>query len=186
MSRLILIAGLTALVSGCSLFGWFDSKGGPMKVRGPEVVQVVTKLPSVELPDVRMPPPTREEVMSAYRRVYGVVADPRDNHAVGKRLADLEMQVGEERDAAGEAAPYQAAIALYEDLLKQPDAEDLDQIIYQLARAYDVVGNGASSKHYLDRLVSEYPGSDRVVGNDRIHDDEKAVETQIDLGLFES
>ena len=89
--------------------------------------------------------------------------DSHDNHVVGKRLADLEMQVGEERDAAGEAAPYQAAIALYEELLEQPDAEDLDQIIYQLARAYDVVGDNASAKRYLDRLIAEYPTSEHVV-----------------------
>jgi tetratricopeptide (TPR) repeat protein len=70
------------------------------------------------------------------------------------------MQVGEDRDAAGEAAPYQAAIALYEDLLKQADAQNLDQVIYQLARAYDVVGDNASAKRYLDRLITEYPDSE--------------------------
>ena len=131
--------------------------------RWPGRRRVVQKLPELELPEVRVPPPTRDDVMAAYRRVYGSVPDARENQAVGKRLADLEMQVGEERDAAGENAPYHAAIALYEDLLKHPDGQDLDQIVYQLARAYDVVGDDANAKHYLDRLIAEYPDSPYVV-----------------------
>ncbi len=124
---------------------------------------MVQKLPELELPSVRVPPPTRQDVMDAYRRVYGSVPDAHENLAVGKRLADLEMQVGEERDAAGENEPYRAAITLYEDLLKHPDGQDLDQIVYQLARAYDVVGDGANAKRYLDRLIAEYPDSPYVV-----------------------
>ncbi len=156
-----LFSGVALLsLAGCSMFGHGDR---PLTVRGPDVATVVQKLPDLQLPEVRMPPPTRDEVMAAYRRVYGAVPDVRENQAVGRRLADLEMQVGEERDIEGEAAPYQAAIALYEELLSQPDAADLDQVIYQLARAYDVVGDTTQARRYLDRLIAQYPDSDYIV-----------------------
>ena len=149
------------LLGGCHMFG--GGKNGPLEVRGPAVADVVKELPKLDLPEVRVPPPSRDDVIAAYQQVYGAVPDARENQAVGKRLADLEMQVGEDRDAAGEEAPYQAAITLYEELLKQPNGEDVDQIVYQLARAYDVVGDNVSAKKYLDRLISEYPNSAYVV-----------------------
>src|SRR5262249_33153162 len=148
-------------VAGC---GWCGhGKGGPLQTHGPDVADVVRKLPDVELPEVRMPPPSRTEVIDAYQRVYGSVPDAKENLAVGKRLADLKMQVGEERDAAGESEPYNDAIALYEELLKQPNGDDVDKIVYQLARAYDVVGDNGNAKKYLDRLIAEYPTSPYVV-----------------------
>jgi tetratricopeptide (TPR) repeat protein len=160
MNRLtVLICAILGLL-GCGATGHKDR---PLQVRGPDVADVVKKLPELELPEVRLPPPSRDEVMAAYRRVYGAVPDTRENQAVGRRLADLEMQVGEEKDAAGEAAPYQAAISLYEELLKQQGAQDLDQVVYQLARAYDVVGDSANARKYLDRLIAEYPDSNFVV-----------------------
>ncbi|HTK97300.1 MAG TPA: tetratricopeptide repeat protein [Pseudomonadales bacterium] len=157
MKGLIAVISAGILLGGCHVFG--GDKNGPLEVRGPAVADVVKKLPNLELPEVRVPPPSRDDVIAAYQRVYGSVPDARENQAVGKRLADLEMQVGEDRDAAGEEAPYQAAIQLYEELLEQPNGQDVDQIIYQLARAYDVVGDNVSAKKYLDRLITQYPES---------------------------
>ena len=151
------VCGALLSLGGCA------SHDRPLEQRGPAVAQVVEKLPSLELPEVRMPPPSRADVMTAYRRVYGAVPDTHENQAVGRRLADLEMQAGEDKDAAGEAAPYQAAIDLYESLLQQSGAENLDEVIYQLARAYDVVGNTQQARHYLDRLVTNYPDSRFIV-----------------------
>jgi cellulose synthase operon protein C len=160
MSRLTVLICAALGLLGC---GALDHKDRPLQVRGPDVAEVVKDLPELELPEVRMTPPSRDEVMAAYRRVYGAVPDARENQAVGRRLADLEMQVGEERDVAGEAAPYQAAIGLYEELLEQQGAQDLDQVVYQLARAYDVVGDSVNARRYLDRLIDAYPDSDFIV-----------------------
>ncbi len=161
MKRAIAIITALATLGGCHLFG--PGANGPLEQRGPAMADVVKRLPNVELPEVRVPPPSRDDVIAAYQRVYGSVPDAHENQAVGKRLADLEMQVGEDRDAAGEAAPYQAAIALYQDLLKNPDGRDVDQIVYQLARAYDVVGDHANAKRYLDQLIAHYPDSTYIV-----------------------
>jgi tetratricopeptide (TPR) repeat protein len=98
-------------------------------------------------------------VIAAYQRIYGDMPDPRENRAVGKRLADLSMGVGEERDIAGLEAPYDEAIGLYETLLDAPGSESQDEILYQLARAHDLAGRERDSRRYLDRLTAEHPDS---------------------------
>ena len=59
--------------------------------------------------------PTRAEVLAAYEKVYGLIPNSTENHAVGKRLADLKMSVGEDLDIDGAENPYQEAVALYEE-----------------------------------------------------------------------
>jgi TolA-binding protein len=147
-----LLVAAIATLSGCG-------SRGPLETPGPALSRTVAELPEVALPEVRMPPPSRADVMAAYRTIYGAVPDPKDNLAVGKRLADLEMQVGEDKDQAGEADPYRAAIDLYEDLLDSEGVDGRDEVLYQLARAHDVVGDGQATRKYLDRLIAEYPGS---------------------------
>lgn len=141
--------------TGCS---WFGSRG-PMDGRGPDLAEVVRELPELTMPPARDDKPSRAEVMAAYERIYGRIPNPREDHAVGKRLADLSMSVGEDRDIAGEQAPYEAAIALYESLLDRENGEAQDQILYQLARAHDLAGRTDRSLHYLDRLIAEHPDS---------------------------
>ncbi|MEQ8859458.1 MAG: tetratricopeptide repeat protein [Pseudomonadales bacterium] len=144
------------LAAGC---GWFGHSG-VMDPRGPDVADLVRDLPELDLPPARTVKPSREDVMAAYERIYGQISDPREDHAVGKRLADLTMSVGEDRDIAGDSAPYDAAITLYESLLDQAGGEAQDEILYQLARAHDMAGRTDRSLHYLDRLIAEYPDSD--------------------------
>lgn len=153
--------GLGALLAlgGC---GWFG--GDPLfEQRGPGVAELVADLPPLTVPAARAPRPTRDEVMAAYQRIYGQLPDAREDQAVGKRLADLTMSVGEDRDIAGAAAPYDDAIALYESLLAQHPADGQDEILYQLARAHDLAGHGAESLHYLDRLIAEHADSAYLV-----------------------
>jgi tetratricopeptide (TPR) repeat protein len=123
------------------------------------VDELVDALPALTVPPPRHERPDRAEVMAAYDRIYGRLPDRRQNHSVGKRLADLSMGVGEERDIAGDAAPYEAAIALYESLLDTPDGDAQDEILYQLARAHDLAGRSERSLAYLNRLIDEYPDS---------------------------
>lgn len=156
MRRTAAALAVTLASVGC---GWFGERG-VMHSRGPDVAELVRDLPALELPPARSVKPTREEVMAAYRRIHGQLPDPDENHSVGKRLADLTMSVGEDRDIAGEAAPYDDAIAMYEMLLAQGGgAEGRDALLYQLARAHDLAGRADQSRHYLDRLVGEHPDS---------------------------
>ncbi len=151
------------LIVICMAVGLVGCGSAALQTKGPRIAEAVSDLPEVNLPEVRMPPPTRGDVMAAYRRIYGTVPDARDNLAVGKRLADLEMQVGEENDVAGIADPYRAAIALYEELLSSESKDKHDEVIYQLARAHDVVGDAGAARSYLDRLITDYPDSQYAV-----------------------
>ena len=161
----LLVGLLILLLAGCS---WIPFVGGdgdkPPKRKGPpRIADVVADLPELSLPEAVAAKPTREEVLAAYERVYGLIPDTSDNHAVGKRLADIRMEVGEELDIAGQADPYQSAVALYESLLENTAGEGKDEILYQLARAYDVVGETDRSISYLNRLIAEYPESAYIV-----------------------
>lgn len=147
------------LLSGCAWFG--DDDG--LEVRGPAIAEVVEDLPEVSLPEVEMAPPTRAEVMAAYERVYGVIPERSQNFQVGKRLADLEMEIGVEQDVAGRDASYGKAIGMYEALLMEADREDQDAILYQLARAHDIAGQPQPATDYLDRLITGFPDSEYIV-----------------------
>ncbi|MGE0622249.1 MAG: tetratricopeptide repeat protein [Pseudomonadales bacterium] len=154
-SRLVVVAALgTALV----LIGGCASK----KQRGSSgesIADLVRDLPTLSVPEGEPVRPSREEVLAAYEQVYGLIPNSTDNHAVGKRLADLKMSVGEERDIAGVEDPYRDAVTLYESLLDSAEEEGRDQILYQLARAHDLVGETDAAVGYLNRLIEGYPDS---------------------------
>lgn len=65
-------------------------------------------------------------------------------------------------DAAGQApSGPQEAIAMYWQILENyPNYERNDQVLYQLSRAYDEVGDPDKAMDVMDRLVAEYPYSD--------------------------
>lgn len=163
-AKLLLPLLLTSLLGGCSFltFGlWGGDDEG--KVKRGTIGKVVSRLPELELPETATIKPTRDEVMAAYNRVYGLLPSAGENYAVGKRLADLHMELGQDQDIEGAEAPYEPAVELYENLLTQNEgAEKVDEILYQLARAHDLVGNTDRTLHYLNRLVTEYPDSEYV------------------------
>src|SRR5262249_34078573 len=77
--RLVSVCVVVTLLAGCA-------GERELSTKGPKLSESVAKLPEVNLPEVRVPPPTRADVMAAYKRIYGTVPDPQDNLKVGKRL----------------------------------------------------------------------------------------------------
>ena len=85
------------LAGGCSWIPFYPD--GETAHRGPpRIADIVADLPELEMPQAVAAKPTREEVLAAYDRVYGLIPDVQENHSVGKRLADLKMGVGEDLD----------------------------------------------------------------------------------------
>jgi tetratricopeptide (TPR) repeat protein len=160
MVRCVVALSAALVLAGCA---WIGDDDDGLRVRGPDVAEVVAELPDVAMPDVRLPPPSRAEVMTAYRAVYDSIPNAAQNYQVGKRLADLEMEGGVENDLEGREAPYQKAIGMYESLLLEADGAERDAILYQLARAHDVVGQQQAAAGYLDRLVEAHPDSEYIV-----------------------
>jgi TolA-binding protein len=82
-----------------------------------------------------------------------------------RRLGDLNLSAAEDAqfDGAdgGEQVFYAEAAKLYIALLdSNPDYADADRILYQLSRTYEAMGDSEQALNILDRLVSQYPGSD--------------------------
>jgi tetratricopeptide (TPR) repeat protein len=160
-ARLLLVLCAATWLTGCAGLP-FGGRGD--RNEGPNLADALGDLPEVELPTEVAAKPDRDEVLAAYERVYGLIPDAADNHAVGKRLADLRMSVGEDADiAGGDSDPYAPAVELYESLLEDAEGDGKDEILYQLARAHDLVGDTDQSVDYLNRLITGYPDSEFVV-----------------------
>src|SRR5262245_12394150 len=101
-------------------------------------------------PEVIQPPQkveaSSQRAMENYRRFLELQkTDPQLRAEALRRLADLNMEAGEGDRMAGEASVIDTqgaeAIKLYQSLLKTyPDYPRNDQVLYQLARAYETTG----------------------------------------------
>lgn len=123
------------------------------------------ELPELTIPEGRAEKPTREEVMAAWAQVHGLLPAAEDNQAVGKRMADLALELALDHEVdtglAGEAQAqaYGPAVQRYRELLDSGVTQDRDQILYQLARALELAGDVDGSMTTLDRLLEEHPES---------------------------
>lgn len=105
----------------------------------------------------------RSKAMDAYRHYLDIA--PRDRHRpeAMRRLGDIEIETAEQGAAAGGQLTqndYRRAIGVYQNLLRTyPKEPGNDRVLYQMARAYDQIGDRKQALATLDRLVSDYPRS---------------------------
>ena len=98
-----------------------------------------------------------------YRRYLELKdSDPELRAEALRRLGDLNLEVGEveriEKEASAVDRAGAEAIALYTSLLKAyPDYPRNDQVLYQLARAYETTGQPEKALATLDQVVEKYP-----------------------------
>ena len=89
-------------------------------------------------------------------------ADPRMRAQALRRLGDLRLAAAESlraQDDAAAAAVGREAIVAYQRLLAEyPGHADGAEVLYQLARAWDGVGEPERGLETLDRLVASHPG----------------------------
>jgi len=101
--------------------------------------------------------------MDNYRRFLELQkTDPQLRAEALRRLGDLNMEAGEGERLAGEASTIDLqgaeAIKLYSSLLKSyPDYPRNDQVLYQLARAYETTGQPEKALSTLDEIIRKYP-----------------------------
>src|SRR5690349_7645662 len=106
--------------------------------------------------------------MENYRRFLELQkTDPQLRAEALRRLGDLNMEAGEGERMAGEAVTIDAqgaeAIKLYTNLLKSyPDYPRNDQVLYQLARAYETTGQPEKALATLDDILRKYPKSPQM------------------------
>ena len=84
-----------------------------------------------------------------------------------RRMADLQLKIGEEQlsgdtkqEVEGGQRDTQASIRLYTTYLEShPNHPNNDQILYQLAKAYELNGQPKKSLEVLDRVMHFYPNT---------------------------
>ncbi|HEV2285476.1 MAG TPA: tetratricopeptide repeat protein [Steroidobacteraceae bacterium] len=112
--------------------------------------------------------PSVEKAMENYRRFLELSnTDPKLRAEAMRRLADLNLDAGEltrmEQEVTAQDLQGAEAIRLYTTLLKAyPDYARNDQVLYQLARAYEVTGQPEPALAALDRIVQRYPNTPQL------------------------
>ena len=107
------------------------------------------------------PPRDDARAVAAYRDFLAAAPAASPHRAPAqRRLADLEMELADQRSADGQPPDYRSAITLYQAWLAgQPKAEGRDAVLYQLARAQEQGGELDAALATLDRLVAAHPAS---------------------------
>lgn len=162
------IAGVLVMASGCQLLQSMIPVGGDEMPRVRE--GTVAALPAI---DTRQgtegieagSEPTGdvpiEAVMDSYKALLPLVDDPRKQVTIRHRLADLEFQRAERKMADTAVDELSAAIDAYQRLLSEyPERVGNDQILYQLARAWELRGATPQQLDALNTLVLRYPNSE--------------------------
>jgi cellulose synthase operon protein C len=106
--------------------------------------------------------------MENYRRFLELQnTDPKLRAEAMRRLGDLNLDAGElqrlEQEVSAVDLQGAEAIKLYTTLLRAyPDYARNDQVLYQLARAYETTGQADAALGTLDRIVQHYPHSPQI------------------------
>ena len=105
------------------------------------------------------------KAMENYRQFLNLQnTDPKQRAEALRRLGDLNLESGELERMASEVTQLDIqgaeAIRLYATLLKAyPNYPRNDQVLYQLARAYETTGQSEQALATLDLIVARYPQS---------------------------
>src|SRR6202167_967894 len=123
---------------------------------------------AVDVQTGSQPPASAAQAMDNYRRFLELQAtDPKLRAEALRRLGDLNLEAGEfermEKEVTQIDLQGAEAIKLYSTLLKAyPDYPRNDQVLYQLARAYETTGQSEQALATLDRVVKSYPQSHQL------------------------
>ena len=142
-----------------------DAAAAPKKKE--KTIGELTARPVVVQPDQKVEA-SAARAMDNYRRFLELQkTDPQLRAEALRRLADLNMESGEGERMASEASTIDAqggeAIKLYTSLLKSyPDYPRNDQVLYQLARAYETTGQPEKALTTLNEVLRKYPRSPQL------------------------
>ncbi len=159
-SSKLLITTVAALCAGLA----FDAGAARKKER---TIGELTTRP-VEIRTDQKVEASATRAMDNYKRFLELQkTDPQLRAEALRRLGDLNMEAGEGERMQGEANTIDAqgaeAIKLYTSLLKSyPDYPRNDQVLYQLARAYETTGQPEKALSVLDDVVRRYPKSPQM------------------------
>lgn len=149
------LLSLLVLASGCSLIQSQQSTIGKLSSN------------ELQLEDVPVPVVMHKDIREDYRSLLDLVEEPGLKKAIERRIADVYMMEGDFKQVQGVPAPkegyYGAAIKSYEDVLqKYPSDPKNDEVLYQLAKAYELEQQDDSALKALRQFIQQYPQSPRL------------------------
>ncbi|HKQ31008.1 MAG TPA: tetratricopeptide repeat protein, partial [Burkholderiales bacterium] len=104
---------------------------------------------------------SRRAAIQAYRKFLDAAPKDRLRPEAMRRVGDLGIEQAQEGAENADARQYKDAIQVYQDLLRAyPRHDGNDRVLYQLAHAYDQIGDLPNALATLDRLFAQYPNSD--------------------------
>ena len=157
MAVLSLLAG--ALVSGAAV--------GADSNTDQRTIKDLTKKPVAVKQDTKLDT-NAGKAMENYKKFLELQkTDPQLRAESLRRLGDLNLDAGEvermEKEVTAIDLQGGEAIKLYSTLLKAyPNYARNDQVLYQLARAYETTGQPEKALATLDRIVQKYPNSPQM------------------------
>ena len=152
---LCLVVGTATALSACSL--WHSAGSTP---DNEPTLQSLSKR-QVDVQQGTAMVVNEGKAIEAYRKFLDIAPSAPQRSEAMRRIGDLEMQNADTKSAdsaASGVSDYKAAIARYQDYLKNfPKDPNNDQVLYQMSGAYEKSGDLDTSLKTLDRLVRDYP-----------------------------
>ncbi|HUP93026.1 MAG TPA: tetratricopeptide repeat protein [Solimonas sp.] len=141
-----------------------------VKDAAPPIGKTIGKMdqPSQEqLPIIPSEPiaPDADKALENYRQLLNLEpADPDTKAEATRRLADLQVQIQDQKGGTAEGdKALKESIKLYNELLyARPEDKNNDRVFYQLARAYQNAGETDAAIDSLRRLTERHPDSELV------------------------
>jgi len=102
-----------------------------------------------------------EQVREEYSELMNLFEDKQLKEQIQRRIADVYMMEGVQRQNNDSGRPksyYIEAIKAYREILdKYPNSPDNAEVLYQLAKAYDMEGDQDEALRMLEQLTSRHP-----------------------------
>lgn len=160
-NKIICVTFLMMCLSGCAI----DLYSSDEKA---EVIHQ-TKLASIKFVPIEVVPQSLEKpdlvmLRDAYRALVELEHDEQTAGVIRYRLADLNMLIAEQQQEIGDVTKasdfYQQAVKQYQQILAQyPQHKNNQDVLYQLAKAYDLQGDTVASQAAMESLKTHYPDS---------------------------
>lgn len=150
MNRSLYPLLLVALISACT-------------TRAPVEISSGTQIGDLKTTDSTTSPtpaetPSSSETLNQYDALLAEEEDPQQRALLAQRAANLRMdEAGAEATAPDD---WRETIALLENSLSpEPGRAGNDEILYQMARSYELAGQSEASIAQLTRIIEEHPQS---------------------------
>jgi len=142
-------------VSGCSM------------MHSDATIGRLSSAKKLDLQDVPVPVEMHDQIREDYRSLLSLVEEPGLKKAIERRIADIYMMEGDFKQVQGVPEPkdgyYGEAIKSYKDVLaKYPGDPKNDEVLYQLAKAYELEQNDEKALQTLQQFIGQYPQSPRL------------------------